>query len=423
MRPCECPPPPEMASSYDQAAAEALAERLRRKRERQAAAAGAGARQEEPREEDTGQVFGQSHKKQRRLQGQLSLPPPADLPRGAHTKRALGSGNAAPAARAAVGSDPRRGAAPEATGGTKAARVRAQKALSDAWRAEAAPALTPRQKLMQSLNAKAEVQHPAAKASLSFDADWHDHCETPFDAFRDIEPLLFRIAQALGRTKETLRIYDPYFCEGTMRAHLARLGFTDVHNVDEDCYAVWEDGRTPEFDVLVTNPPFSGDHMLRALRFAASCGKPWLLLLPNFVCFKKSYDSVVPSHQQPAFLVPSKRYTFYAPGRSTDISAPTSPFDTFWHVSTRSLPGGDAAHDAICGWWERKYAAATKATLARTREAVPKLVTPVRDEKRANPKARRRAAKRAAFLHKEKGISFAHIAARDAKKKQRGHDA
>jgi hypothetical protein len=410
-----------MASTYDQAAAEALAERLRRKRERQKAAAGASARHEEARQEDAGEVVGQARKKQRRLHNHSSLPAPADLPPGAHTKRALSSGDAAPPARQALGSH-----RPEVGGGSKAARVRAQKALSDARRDEAAPAeaaaaLTPRMKLMMSLNARVEAKHPAAKASLSFDADWHDHCETPFDAFRDIEPLLFRIAQALGRTKETLRIYDPYFCEGTMRAHLARLGFTDVHNVDEDCYAVWEEGRTPPFDVLVTNPPFSGDHMIRALSYAASCGKPWLLLLPNFVCFKKSYDTVVPPHQQPAFLVPSKRYIFYAPGRSTDISAPTSPFDTFWHVSTRSL--GDEAHDAICGWWDRKYAAATKATLARTREAVPKLVTPVRDEKRANPKARRRAAKRAAFLHNEKGISFAHIKAREAKKKKWGHVA
>ena len=393
-----------MATQYDQAAAEALAERLRRKRERQAAAAGAAVRHE-GKEVDAGRVSGQPRKKLRRLSDHPALPPPADLSRGA--PRPV-SAKAVPVAR------------PEAGAGSKAARVRAQKALSDARREGAAPGLTPRQKLMQSLNARPEAKHPAAKASLSFDADWHDHCETPFDAFRDVEPLLFRIAQALGRTKETLRIYDPYYCEGTMRAHLSRLGFTDVHNVDEDCYAVWEAGRTPQFDVLVTNPPFSGDHMLRALRFAAACGKPWLLLLPNFVCFKKSYDTVVPPHQQPFFLVPSKRYTFYAPGRSVDISAPTSPFDTFWHVSTRSLPGGDAAHDAICDWWDRKYAAATKATLARTRDAVPKLVTPVRDEKRANPKARRRAAKRAAFLHAEKGISFAHIAARDAKKKQRG---
>ena len=88
-------------------------------------------------------------------------------------------------------------------------------------------------------------------------SDWHDHCETPFEAYRDVEPLLFRLAEQLGRTKATLRIYDPYFCEGSMVQHLGRLGFASVHNRNEDCYRVWSSGRTPQFDVLITNPPYS----------------------------------------------------------------------------------------------------------------------------------------------------------------------
>jgi hypothetical protein len=35
--------------------------------------------------------------------------------------------------------------------------------------------------------------------------------------------------------------------------------------------------------MLVTNPPFSGEHMKKALEFAASCGRPWALLMPDFV--------------------------------------------------------------------------------------------------------------------------------------------
>ena len=45
----------------------------------------------------------------------------------------------------------------------------------------------------------------------------------------------------------------------------------------------------PDFDVLVTNPPFSGDNMERALAYAASCGKPWALLMPDFVSRKAYY--------------------------------------------------------------------------------------------------------------------------------------
>ena len=35
----------------------------------------------------------------------------------------------------------------------------------------------------------------------------------------------------------------------------------------------------PDYDVLVTNPPFSGTHLGRILRFCAASGKPWMLLV------------------------------------------------------------------------------------------------------------------------------------------------
>jgi hypothetical protein len=237
------------------------------------------------------------------------------------------------------------------------------------------------------LPARAPVT-PAAKSALSFASDWHDHCETPFEAYRDVEPLLFQLAQRCGRSKAQLRIYDPYYCEGSMVRHLARLGFTDVYNRDEDCYAAWASGGAPDFDVLVTNPPYSGDHIRRCCDFAARCGRPWLLLLPSFVCRKRAYREVLAAAgaPPPAYLLPARRYVYYAPGRSAERTAPTSPFDSMWYMSL-----GDVAQaDALLAWWDRKYAKASGCTLARTVEALPAELTPVRDEKRANPKARRR---------------------------------
>lgn len=52
----------------------------------------------------------------------------------------------------------------------------------------------------------------------------------------DIEPMLFRIAQSAGKTKAELRVYDPYYCEGSMLKHMAKLGFTSVYNRNEDFY-------------------------------------------------------------------------------------------------------------------------------------------------------------------------------------------
>ena len=69
-------------------------------------------------------------------------------------------------------------------------------------------------------------------------------------------------------------------------AHLAALGFPRVHNVNVDCYAAQRERRVPEFDVLVTNPPFSGAHLARALEFAGGCGKPFFMLAPDFLMDK-----------------------------------------------------------------------------------------------------------------------------------------
>ena len=194
-----------------------------------------------------------------------------------------------------------------------------------------------------------------------------------------------------------------------MVAHLGRLGFESVYNANEDCYAVWAAGREPEYDVLVTNPPYSGDHIQRCVDYAARCGRPYLLLLPSFCCRKSSYRAIFAAAgvAPPAYLAPARRYVYFAPGRKVEATAATSPFDSLWYMGLTGAAGEPA--EPLLSWWERKYAKATGCTLARTVEQLPAELTPVRDEKRANPKARRRAAKRAGILHQQFGIAHAHI--------------
>lgn len=54
-----------------------------------------------------------------------------------------------------------------------------------------------------------------------------------------------------------------------------------VHNKNEDFYATVQAGAVPEHDVLITNPPFSGQHMGSILKHCATSGKPWLLVSPR----------------------------------------------------------------------------------------------------------------------------------------------
>lgn len=124
---------------------------------------------------------------------------------------------------------------------------------------------------------------PASAVQLPahpFQADPHDHCETPPEAYAHLAPVLRAIAAAaLGRrgddaASSSLAVYDPYFCAGSAARHLAAVGFPTVINRNEDFYAAVDAGAVPAHDVVVTNPPFSGDHVERLLRWAVARHSP-----------------------------------------------------------------------------------------------------------------------------------------------------
>lgn len=94
------------------------------------------------------------------------------------------------------------------------------------------------------------------EACWSFPTTNTDHAETPIEAYEDVVPVLDFLCTLLHRTRATLRIWDPFFCHGTMVQRLAELGFTSVTNENEDAYHVIAEKREPEHDVLLTNPPF-----------------------------------------------------------------------------------------------------------------------------------------------------------------------
>jgi len=177
------------------------------------------------------------------------------------------------------------------------------------------------------------------KIDYPFEIDPQDHCETPEVAHQHISLFLTYLAQnVLGKDKSELKIYDPFYCEGRVINNLSALGFTNVYNRCEDFYAVVESGTLPEFDVIITNPPYSGDHLERIIKFCVATSKPWFLLLPNFVYMKDYYKpaltpagKIVP--QRTFYIVPISRYLYWTPkGRHQEKSKDkTSPFVTFWY--------------------------------------------------------------------------------------------
>jgi hypothetical protein len=149
--------------------------------------------------------------------------------------------------------------------------------------------------------------------------------------------LLSKIA---GKDPSKLRIYDPYYCDGAVAQNLADLGFPNVYHKKEDCYGVWSRPEDyPKHDLVVTNPPYSGDHMAKLMEHVTSPqygNRPWFLLLPSFV-HKHEYFIKSTSNIRPFFLVPRKRYTYIPPkdfreAKKSDVHKKSSPFVSMWYI-------------------------------------------------------------------------------------------
>ena len=78
------------------------------------------------------------------------------------------------------------------------------------------PPVLPAALLRERASSSAQLWQGALTTSMHpFQISASDHCETPRDAYEDIVPFLEKIARDLGKTRESLTIYDPYYCEGT----------------------------------------------------------------------------------------------------------------------------------------------------------------------------------------------------------------
>jgi hypothetical protein len=162
-----------------------------------------------------------------------------------------------------------------------------------------------------------------------YSVDPLDHAESPLDAYQHIQPILIHIASQLNKSPSDLIIYDPYYCDGQVKRNLNSLGFSTVINEKKDFYT----HPCKHFDVLITNPPYSGDHPERLVQFCLQQRKPWFILAPNWLYMKPYYSSM---SLEPLILVPKKRYVYVTPKglRAKADDGKTAPFVTLWFFWT-----------------------------------------------------------------------------------------
>ncbi|CAM9747599.1 unnamed protein product, partial [Hapterophycus canaliculatus] len=184
-----------------------------------------------------------------------------------------------------------------------------------------------------------------------FPTEYGDHFETPLQAYRDIEGALGLLSKFLGKKRKHLRIWDPYYCAGRTPRLLGQLGFHKVEHSNQDFYKLVREKRQPKHDVLITNPPYSGDHKKRCLEYCRASGKPWFLLVPNYVATKDYYRLAVLGPAaglggEPFYVVPETKYSFDHPEGTGHAN---SPFTGVWYVHcgshTQAVFEGTAAEN------------------------------------------------------------------------------
>ena len=93
-----------------------------------------------------------------------------------------------------------------------------------------------------------------------------------------------------------LILWDPYYCDGGTERMLNDIEYMNVVHENVDFYGLITRGDIPRHDALVTNPPYSEDHIRRLLDYVVNTEipiheRPVCLLLPNWVSRKAEYES------------------------------------------------------------------------------------------------------------------------------------
>eukprot|EP00602_Paraphysomonas_sp_CaronLab_P001041 CAMPEP_0185033378 /NCGR_PEP_ID=MMETSP1103-20130426/22248_1 /TAXON_ID=36769 /ORGANISM="Paraphysomonas bandaiensis, Strain Caron Lab Isolate" /LENGTH=306 /DNA_ID=CAMNT_0027569617 /DNA_START=23 /DNA_END=943 /DNA_ORIENTATION=+ len=140
-----------------------------------------------------------------------------------------------------------------------------------------------------------QTHNKFSKMKWDFEVDYNDHFETPLQAYVDLLPALAEAAKDIDKPLHELIIYDPYYCDGKMMEMLTDMGFRNVVNKNRDFYVDIESNNIPEYDILVTNPPYSGEHKSKLLQYLSGITKPFALLLPAYTATKSYWKEFVQS--------------------------------------------------------------------------------------------------------------------------------
>lgn len=166
-------------------------------------------------------------------------------------------------------------------------------------------------------NINTEKRQPKVPIKYRFPVDYNDCFETPMIAYQDISIVIDLMAKSLGKSRNSIILYDPYYCQGNTIKYLNQLGFPNVINRNSDFYDDIKKNEIPgkfsfavdqfffaylgpisflqltEYDIMITNPPFSGEHKAKLLKYIGGINKPFAILLPLYTATKAYWRAFV----------------------------------------------------------------------------------------------------------------------------------
>merc|ERR1712194_10075 len=111
-----------------------------------------------------------------------------------------------------------------------------------------------------------------------------------------------------------------------------------IQHEKRDFYQDIRQNSVPDYDMLVTNPPYSGNHKEQCLEFAVNqlktFGRPFFLLMPNYIATKEYFRKIVLHGEdtkkiQTFYIAPSSSHP-YEYDHPEDTGHAVSPFASVW---------------------------------------------------------------------------------------------
>ena len=122
-------------------------------------------------------------------------------------------------------------------------------------------------------------------------------------------------------------IWSPFYCDGKQKEYFKELGYDIIHE-DKDFFSY-----TPEYDILIDNPPFSKKNEI--LNKLNDLDKPFILICPTMMLSYKYFQTNF-KDKNIQLIIPYKRMNFKHLNSNRKNYSP--PFASFYYCYKMNLP-------------------------------------------------------------------------------------